>query len=182
MAMCFMLLSLASSSVLQLAQANSTCITINDTIIDPVNSYWQMVPNLSYALSFLIYLYSFIEFVMCQSPYLVKVIVQSILFACVGPHVYVVLQTGTKYKITTESSLKQCIYMYVCMMYVCMYVCMYRYVCMYVCMYRYVRMYVCIYKYLCKNVCGKGEKAKLRAVFTFWINPQLAKSERALFR
>ena len=29
-------------------------------------------------------------------------------------HVHVVLQTGTKYKITTESSLKQCIYMYVC--------------------------------------------------------------------
>ena len=84
MAMCFMLLSLASSSVLQLAQANSTCITINDTIIDPVNSYWQMVPNLSYAISFVIYLYSFIEFVICQSPCQVKVIVSGILFACTG--------------------------------------------------------------------------------------------------
>ena len=84
MAMCFMLLSLASSSVLQVTHANNTCMTINDTIIDPVNSYWQMVPNLSYALSFVIYLYSFMEFVMCQSPFQVKVIVSGILFACTG--------------------------------------------------------------------------------------------------
>ena len=65
MAICFMLLSLASSSVLQLTHANNTCITINDTIIDPVNSYWQMVPNLSYALSCVIYLYSFMPSLSC---------------------------------------------------------------------------------------------------------------------
>ena len=84
MAMCFMLLSLASSSALQLTQANNTCITINDPIIDPINSYWQMVPNFSYALSFVIYLYSFIEFAMCQSSCEVKVIVSGTLFACIG--------------------------------------------------------------------------------------------------
>ena len=75
---------LASSSALQLIQANNTCITINDTILDPINSYWQKVPNFSYALSFVIYLYSFIEFAMCQSLCQVKVIVSGTQFACTG--------------------------------------------------------------------------------------------------
>ena len=77
-----MMLSLVSNSVVGLTQANHTCIVENGTNLEPVISYWQLVPNLLLSLSFLIAIYNFVEFVMCQSPCQMKVIILTVMIAC----------------------------------------------------------------------------------------------------
>ena len=80
--MLLMMLSLTCSSIIGLAQTNLTCILHNGTNPDPVSSYWQLVPNLLYCLSFLIAIYTFTEFVLCQSPCQMKGIILTMMFAC----------------------------------------------------------------------------------------------------
>ena len=84
--MLLLLLSLFSSSILQLTEPSVTCVipVNNGTMSDPVTSYWQLVPNIEFGLSIVISVFTFIELVICQSPCQMKGMILTLSFAFCG--------------------------------------------------------------------------------------------------
>ena len=97
--MVLLLLALLSSSVVEVTQANHTCVMLSGSIPEPVTSYWQTIPNILFSFSVVIFAYTLCEFVMCQSPCQMKGITMTVatafwgLFTVLGYFLNVIIWT-----------------------------------------------------------------------------------------